>query len=47
MKFHSVTGILNSFNEVRCDDKKTESPVRHSTHRKINSIFSVICCHEM
>ena len=39
MKLDSVTGVLNSFNEVSCDDKKAESPVRHSTRRNVKSIF--------
>ena len=47
MKFDSVAGISNSFNEVWFDDKKAESPVRHSTHRNQNWVFSMILCHEV
>ena len=31
MKFESVAGVLNSFYKFWYDDKKAESPVRHST----------------
>ena len=33
MKFDSVAGVLNPFNEVWCNDKKTESPIQDSTRR--------------
>ena len=47
MKLDSVIGVLNSFNEVWCDNKKAELPVRHSTRRNINSIFFMIRCYKM
>ena len=31
MLFDSVAGVLNPFNEVWCDEKKTESAIRNST----------------
>ena len=39
MKFESVAGVLNSFYKFWYDDKKAESPVRHSTRGNWNSIF--------
>ena len=45
MKFDSVTGVLNPFNEVWCDNKKIELPIRHSTSK--TRFFFIIRCHEM